>query len=66
MKEAMVLSLQADCPPQAPPSVNAEVMSGEEIMKKLKRSLESVEVGNCKPADEVFPRFMESHGYEVL
>ena len=52
--------------PKAPPSVNAEVMSGEELLQKLRRSLEKVEAGNCKPAAEVFSSFMESHGYEAL
>ncbi len=52
--------------PKAPPSVNAEVMSGEELLQKLRRSLEKVEAGNYKPAAEVFSSFMESHGYEAL
>ena len=46
--------------------MNAEVMSGEELLQKLRRSLEKVEAGNYKPAAEVFSSFMESHGYEAL
>ena len=52
--------------PKAPPSVNAETMSSKEVRKKLGQSLKNIEAGNCKPADEVFSRFMESHGYEAL
>ncbi len=52
--------------PKAPASVNAQLMSEDELCQKLRQSLESIETGRCKPANEVFSRFLESHGYETL
>ncbi len=47
--------------PMAPPELNMDLMSKEEIIEKLNRGYEDIEKGNYREAKEVFAEFMENH-----
>jgi len=52
--------------PPAPPSINADLMTDEELRQKLQKGFDDAAAGRCRPAKEAFVEFMESHGYEPL
>ncbi len=47
--------------PMAPPELNMDFMSKEEIMAKLNEGYKDVEKGNYRSAEEVFAEFLENH-----
>lgn len=52
--------------PEAPDSVNADLMTDEELAQKLKRGFDDAKACRYRPARDVFAEFLESHGYEAL
>lgn len=52
--------------PKAPLSINADLMTDEELMQKLQRGFNDAAAGRCRSAKEAFAEFMESHEYEAL
>lgn len=47
--------------PKAPISVNADLMTSEELHAKLQRGYDDIEAGNVQNAAEAFARFRENH-----
>lgn len=47
--------------PKAPDSINTDLMSQEEIHRKLQKGLSDMESGNKKPAAKAFEEFKERH-----
>lgn len=47
--------------PKAPASVNADLMTPEEIHAKLKEGYNDIEKGNVQDASTAFQRFRETH-----
>lgn len=47
--------------PKAPASVNADLMTMEEIHAKLQKGYEDMEAGNIQEAATAFAKFRESH-----
>ena len=47
--------------PQAPSTVNADMMSVEQIRQKLEKGYEDMEKGNIQDAASAFEAFMEKH-----
>lgn len=47
--------------PKAPVSVNADLMTSEELHAKLQRGYDDIEAGNVQNAAEAFARFRENH-----
>ena len=47
--------------PKAPASVNADVMTAEELNSKLQKGYDDIDAGRTQDADEAFGRFSESH-----
>jgi len=45
--------------PKTPSSVNVDAMTDRELLAKLKRGYDDIELGNTKPAKEVFAKFRE-------
>ena len=48
--------------PKAPESVNADVMTNDELKEKLLKGYDDIEAGNAKDAEDAFGRFRECHG----
>lgn len=51
--------------PKAPASVNADLMTIEEIRKELKKGYDDIEKGNIKDAVAAFKKFKETHHEEI-
>lgn len=47
--------------PKAPESINADIMTNEELYEKLKKGYSDIESGNVKDAAEAFAKFRENH-----
>ena len=47
--------------PKAPASVNADVMTAEELGSKLQKGYDDIDAGRTQDAAEAFGRFRESH-----
>lgn len=47
--------------PKAPVSVNADVMTDEELHAKLQKAYEDIETGNVQSASVVLKKFKEQH-----
>ncbi|MBS4025290.1 MAG: type II toxin-antitoxin system RelB/DinJ family antitoxin [Clostridia bacterium] len=47
--------------PKAPVSINADLMTTDEIHAKLKEGYNDIEKGNVKDASTAFKRFRETH-----
>ena len=47
--------------PKAPESLNADLMSNEELRNKLKEGLDDIEKGNVQEAISAFNEFEEKH-----
>ena len=45
--------------PKAPNSINVDSMTDGELLAKLKRGYDDIELGNTRPAKEVFTKFRE-------
>lgn len=52
--------------PKAPESVNADLMSPDELRRKLQTGLDDAENGNVRPAAKAFEEFREKHTTDVL
>ena len=52
--------------PKAPESVNADIMSQDELRRKLQTGLDDAESGNVRPAAKAFDEFREKHTTDVL
>lgn len=52
--------------PEAPGTINADMMTDEELAQKLQRGFDDARAGRYRSANEVFTEFLESHGYETL
>ena len=48
--------------PKAPESVNADVMTNDELKAKLLKGYDDIDAGNVKDAEDAFGRFRECHG----
>ncbi len=47
--------------PRAPESVNADLMSQDELLKKLQKGIDEGSKGNVRSAAKAFEEFRESH-----
>ena len=47
--------------PKAPESINADIMTNEELYEKFKKGYSDIESGNVKDAAEAFAKFRENH-----
>ena len=45
--------------PKAPNSINADSITDEELLAKLKQGYDDIERGNTRPAKQVFDEFIE-------
>ena len=48
--------------PKAPESVNADVMTNDELKAKLLKGYDDIDTENTKDAEDAFGRFRECHG----
>lgn len=47
--------------PKAPASINADLMTDEELQAKLQKGYDDIQAGNVSDAQEAFNRFREQH-----
>jgi len=47
--------------PSVPRRINVDAMTSNELQEKLQRGYNDVDLGNTKPASEVFNQFRERH-----
>ncbi|MCD7810128.1 MAG: type II toxin-antitoxin system RelB/DinJ family antitoxin [Erysipelotrichaceae bacterium] len=47
--------------PKTPNSVNADLMSDEELLAKIKKAYADIEAGNVQNAEFAFSKFRENH-----
>ena len=52
--------------PEAPDSVNADLMTDEELLAKLKKSYEQSLKGEVKDVDEAFAELEEKYGFRKV
>ena len=52
--------------PKAPQSVNADMMTHDEIHAKLQEGYDDVKAGRVQDAATAFAKFRESHSYEAI
>ena len=48
--------------PKAPESVNADVMTNDELKAKLLKGYDDIDAGNVNDAEDAFKKFREHHG----
>lgn len=48
--------------PKAPDSINADLMTDEELHAKLQKGYEDIQAGRVQDASSAFAEFRESHG----
>ena len=48
--------------PKAPDSINADLMTDEQLYAKLKKGYDDIEAGRVQNAATAFAKFKENHG----